>query len=495
MNKTECLDKFRSCFVKMAVYKDLKNSNFFSTLGLPSFMRDWLLQRYQKTDGTFDQKDIANFVSKYLPRQEEWFPIKDKIINDFERVKILAKILVDTNIATGETSFTLPDYGITHSQTMIDNRVWENCKNDLVPGKETWGIIELGYRQPDGSVRPSIPGKLCLHSFHNFCPYQVDIDYFKDVRAEFDINQWLDILLGAVDYNPVGYNIARKDNPDLPEVETMKRTFLSRLLPFVEKRLNLIELAPKGTGKSYVFGQISRYGWLSTSDKMTRAKLFYDMSKRTQGLVGQNDFLALDEIQKTNFDDSMGAIMQGYLEQSVYTVGNYNGSAHCGMMLCGNIAPELMQADGKIYMFANLPHIFHDPALIDRFHGFIKGWNIPRMNDDLKICGWALNSEYFTAIMHELRNDSSYRAIVDEVIEVPKGADTRDTEAIKRITTAFLKLFFPHTRDVSDIEPEIFDRYCLRSAKKMRYTIKRQLALMDKQYKAEVPLLRVRKRQ
>lgn len=488
------MEKFRSNFESMAVFKDLKNSNFFSTLGLPSFMRDWLLQRYQNSDGKYQQNEIADFVNKYMPRQNEWFAVKDKIITGFEKVKILAKIQVDINISTSDISFSLPDYGVANNDTMVDNAVWDRCKEDLVSGKETWGILELGYRPPDDSARPKIKGKIKLISFKNFCPYEIDLDYFKDARSEFDIGEWLDILLGAVDYNPEGYEIAKKENPDLPEPFTMKMTFLSRLMSFVEKRLNLIELAPKGTGKSYVFGQLSRYGWLSTSDRVSRAKLFYDMNKRSLGLVGQNDFVALDEIQKTCFDEGMGAILQGYLEQGSFTVGNYSGSAHCGMILCGNIEPALMKADGSLYMFGNLPALFHDPAIIDRFHGFIKGWNIPRMNDDLKVNGWALNSEYFTAIMHELREDSSYRFIVDELVEVPNGADTRDTEAIKRVATALLKLLFPNIRDGGGISPDHFDMFCLRPARKMRFTIKRQLNMMDEQYKLAIPPLKVRKK-
>lgn len=489
----ECLGKFKACFSSMAVYKDLKNNNFFSTLGLPSFMRDWLLQKFQDSEGVFNPNSIREFVDLYLPREQGWLAIKDRIITDYENVKILAKIQVDINISTGEISFSLPDYGLPNKETLIDSHVWDRCKSALVSVRETWALLELGYRPPDETARPKIHGKIKLNSLRNFCPYEIDMDYYKDARAEFGIDEWLDILLGAVDYNPAGYESAKKVKPSMPEIETMKLTFLSRLLPFLEKRLNLIELAPKGTGKSYVFGQLGRYGWLSTSDRLTRAKMFFDMSRRIPGLVTQHDFLALDEIQKTCFDEGMGAILQGYLEQGVFTVGNYSGTGQCGMMLCGNIEPDLMEADGKKYMFGNLPPIFHDPALIDRFHGFISGWKIPRMNDDLKICGWALNSEYFTTMLHELRDDSSYRAMVDEIIEVPTGADTRDTEAIKRICTAFLKLLFPHIRDAGDIKPLEFERYCLRPAKSMRHVIKRQLSLMDKQYRWEVPQLELKK--
>jgi len=134
-------------------------------------------------------------------------------------------------------------------------------------------------------------------------------------------------------------------------------------------------------------------------------------------------------------------------------------------------------------MFDGLPTVFKTSALIDRIHGFIKGWDIPRMNEGLKIKGWALNSEYFTTIMHLMRDDASYRAIVDRIVEYPDNADTRHTEAVKRLATAFMKLLFPNVRSVSDVNIAEFQHYCLRPAKKMREIILRQLGMLDSQYK------------
>ena len=152
-----------------------------------------------------------------------------------------------------------------------------------------------------------------------------------------------------------------------------------------------------------------------------------------------------------------------------------------------------MDQDGYGNMFEELPPVFHESALIERFHGFIKGWNIPRMTDDLKVAGWALNSEYFSTILHQLRGDLSYRAIVDEIVEVPEGADTRDTEAIKRIATAYLKLLFPHVRTVDDVNRRDFERYCLRRASRMRDTILVQLGILDIEYRGKnVPDLQLR---
>jgi ATP-dependent Lon protease len=494
--KQETTDKLRRCFESMAVFKDLTQSNLFKTLGLPSFMRDWLLQRFENGDGVFDAGQLQDFVHTFIPKHDDWTGIKDRIVVEFERVKILAKITVNIDVVTGEVSFSLPDFGLRNKETMIDPDVWDKCKDKLVSGHETWGMLELGYRPPDDTARPKIPGKIRLLDFRDFCPYTIDLDYYKDVRKEFSVQEWIDVVLGAVDYKTEGYDIAKANDKDgsLPDADVMRFTVLTRILPFVEKRLNLMELAPMGTGKSYLFGQVSRYGWLSTSDKMTRAKLFYDVGRREQGLVGQNDFIVLDEIQKTVFEDGMGSVLQGYLEQGTFTVGNYSNAADSGFVLCGNIPPETMKQDGYAYMFANLPKVFQDAALIDRFHGFIKGWYIPRMNSTLKIDGWALNSEYFTAILHQLRDDISYRHVVDESIEVPSGSDERDTEAVKRIATALLKLLFPHVRTQEDISEMDFNRYCLRPAMKMRYTIKYQMGLMNEQYRGkDLPALRFRK--
>lgn len=477
------IEKLRNCFDEMVVYKDLKKSNFFSSLSLPSFMRDWLLKRFADENGSFEPAELAEFVKTYLPRKDDWTAIKNRIIKDNERVKFLAKISADIDIKTGEVSFSLPDFGLTGKQTIIEDRVWDECKDDLVTGRETWGMIEIAYRQPDDDLK--LPGKIKLTNFKTFCPYSIDLEYYKDARQEFTTAEWIDLLLGAVDYNADGYQ----------GDEEKKLTMLTRLLPFVEKRLNLIELAPKGTGKSYLFGRVSRYGWLSSGGVMSRAKMFYDISKRTEGLVAGNDFITLDEVQTISFTDvnEMRAAMKGYLESGVYTVGNYEGTAEAGVILCGNIRKETMDNDGYTNMFEELPAVFHESALIERFHGFIKGWNIPRMNDDLKISGWALNSEYFCSIMHELRSDMTYRAIVDELVEVPEAADTRDTEAVKRIATAYLKLLFPGVRTAQDISAADFTRYCLRRAKWMRDTIKVQLGILDSEYSGkDVPMFLTR---
>lgn len=130
-------------------------------------------------------------------------------------------------------------------------------------------------------------------------------------------------------------------------------------------------------------------------------------------------------------------------------------------------------------MFTELPEPFHRAPFLDRIHGFIKGWELPRMNNDMKANGWTLNSEYYSSIMHELREDPSYSSIVHEMLEFPDKSDTRDTEAIERICSAYMKILFPHVRSIEDVSPFEFDSYCLQPALEMRSIIRIQMGLVD----------------
>ena len=465
-------DKLRAVFQDMTVYKDFRKSNIFAALSLPSFMRDWLLKKFEDDSGNYDVDEILDFTQRFIPGRDDWISIKNRIIIEGENVKFLAKISADIDIKTKDITFSIPAFGLTGRETYIDGPTWQKYSRELSAGREIWGIVELTYRQ---SGRKS-DGRIELASFTDFCPYTVSAEYYREARRNFTLSEWEDILLGAMDYNASGY-----------ADEEQKLCMLTRLLPFLEKRLNMIELAPKGTGKSYVFGNISRYGWLSSGGTMTRAKMFYDLQRKCEGLITGNDFVVLDEIQTISFgdNDEMRAALKGYLEQGTFTVGNYKGVSDAGVVLCGNISAGTMQKDGYADMFTELPKVFHESALIERFHGILRGWKIPRMNDDLKMQGWGLNSEYFCSVLHELRDDIAYRGVVDELVIVPKGADTRDTEAVKRISSAYLKLLFPDVRRPEDISAHNFRRYCLDRAVKMREIIRYQAGLLDPEYRGK----------
>ncbi len=455
----------------MVVYKDLKQNSTFKALKLPSFLRDWVLKKFEDEDGHFDVDELSSFVDAYMPKKEEWLKIKNRIIVENERVKILTKISIDIDIKTEEITFSLPDFGLSNKETVIEPHIWDTFKKELVKGHETWGIVELGYRQPDDSAKPKIPGKIMLTGFTDFCPYSIDMDFYKDVRSEFTTDEWINILLGAMDYNAEGY-----------ASEEQKLAMLTRLLPFVEKNLNLIELAPKGTGKSYVYGNISKYGLLTDGGKVSRAKMFYDTARKTLGYITGHDYVAIDEVKLVQFSDvnEMRSILQGYMEKGRCDVNGFQVSSDAGIVFLGNIETDNM--DEYRNMLTELPSLFQESAMVDRIHGFIKGWEIPPMQPGLKVSGWALNTEYFCTILHALRDDITYRAIVEQLVEVSDNGYERHIEAVKRIATAYLKLLFPNVRSVKDINAKKFQQYCLRPAVRMRGIIQKQLAILDKEY-------------
>ena len=213
----ELIEKLRDNFDEMVVYKDLKKTNFFSALSLPSFMRDWLLKKFEDDEGQFDKEDLARFVKKFIPRNEDWNAIKNDIIVENKKVKFLAKVAINIDIKTGEVSFALPDFGLGFKDTIIDPDTWDTCKQDLVKGRDIWGMVELGYRAPDdfdwsfeyekkaSKAKDKKTGKIKLISFKNFCPYSIDLDNYKDARKDFTTEEWINVVLGAVDYNADGY--------------------------------------------------------------------------------------------------------------------------------------------------------------------------------------------------------------------------------------------------------------------------------------------------
>lgn len=475
-------EKIREVFYEESVYKDPQKSKVFSSLNIPSYLRDWLVKKFSDENGNINIEAIREFIKEKIPRKEDAQLLKDRLINKQEQVSILAKIVVEIDISTGEALFHLPELGLPEKkyQGRIEKFLIQKYGEELLALEGAWGVVTLDWRIEKVPGKSKEEGRLVCIDFKPFRPYRIDIDYYKEARKEFSTKEWIDVLLRAMDYNPDGFLSERE-----------KLWMIARLLPFIEKRVNLIELAPKGTGKSYVYSQLSKYGWLISGGSITRAKLFYDLNRRKPGLVSKFDYVALDEIQTVHFPnpDELRGALKGYLETGEYRVGNYRGVGEAGFILLGNI-PLDFQGEGK-KVFSVLPGFFQESALIDRFHGFIKGWGLPRVKEGMKAKGWALNVEYFTEVLHRLRDDLTYRAIVDRLLYVPQHADSRDVEAIKRLSTAFLKLLFPHVEKPEDVPLEEFKEYCLDMAIEMRGFIRKQLHLMDPEYSPNLPEIEV----
>ena len=477
-------EKIREIFADMVVLKDPQRSEYFSNLSIPSYMRDWLVMKFSDEEGVIDYDSVRRYIKRYIPNREDFEQYKYQAVNG-DTVQFLARVRVSVNVKTGKTEFELPDFGGSRGGAggVVAYNVVEKWQDTLLRESENWGIISIGWTMGGTPAKPK--GYLVMLDYKPFCPYTVDLDFYREARREFTTQEWIDVIISAVDYNPDGYC-----DKDGNVSEATKLFFLRRLLPFVEKRVNLIELAPKGTGKSYVFEKISKRGWLISGGTVSRASLIYDNAKKTGGLLTRFDYVGFDEVQSITFEQP-GQIQQAlkhYMEFGEIKGFDAMLTADAGVIVLGNI--DANRFDINKNMVAHISEVFGESATLDRFHGFIPGWEIPRMTTGMIAKGWAINTEYFAEVLHALRDDLSYASIVDDLITASSKADKRHMTAIKRLCTALLKLLFPHVQSKDDISWEEFETYCLNPAIEMRSVIYRQLCIIDpKEY--DVPSKRI----
>ena len=425
-------DKIREIFADMVVLKDPQRSEFFSNLSIPSYMRDWIVMKFSDEDGEIDYDSVHRYIKRNIPSRDDFEQYKFQMVNG-EVVQFLARVRVSVDVKTGKTMFEMPDFGGARggASGVVAPDVVEKYQDILLRESENWGIVTLTWVMEGTSSKPK--GVIRMIGYKAFCPYTVDLDFYREARSEFDIHEWIDTIISAVDYNPNGY-LDKDGNVS----EETKLFFLRRLLPFVEKRVNLIELAPKGTGKSYVFEKISKRGGLISGGTVSRASLIYDNAKKTGGLLTRFDYVGFDEVQSITFEQP-GQIQQAlkhYMEFGEIKGFDAMLTADAGVIVLGNINAD--RFDTSTNMVEHISEVFGESATLDRFHGFIPGWEIPRMTTGMIAHGWALNTEYFAEVLHALRDDLSYAAIVDQLIDYPPNADKRHMTAIKRVCTAFM---------------------------------------------------------
>ena len=467
----ELSNKIKQYFSAMAIYKDPEKTNsLFSGRNLPSFVKDFLLKRYIDFDGNLNAQGLTSFLDLVIPQNPT--TVKEKLLAG-QDLTLLCRFIIYIDLVKNVKRFSIPDMGIKLNEGQIPEYVCEKHRGELVDG-EKWGIIKICLLPDEDGKKSHVE----MVDYKPFKPYSsVDVGYLADARSNFTTTEWIDVLLSAMEYDPDGF-----------ESMTQKVEFLTRLLIFIEPRLNVIELAPKGTGKSYVFGNLSKYGWHVSGGKVTRDKIFWDKQKQQNGIIKNHDFTAFDEIQTITFQEpaEIQAALKSYLESGKTTIDNQEFSSECGLMLMGNIPLNADKLPISNRYFDNLPQNFCESALLDRFHCFIEGWKLPRINTSMIFNGWTINVEYFSEIMHSMRTQNIYNQIYDELVEIAPNTDMRDSKAVKRIATAYMKLLFPHWRTVEDVNKQEFEIFCLNPAIYRRGIVKQQCHYIDPEFKMQM---------
>ena len=465
-------EKIKQVFGSVAVYKNPANYEIFNGRNLPSFVKDYLISTHIAEDGSFKREALSRFLDAHIPRDNSAILAR---LRRGETLTLLTRFVITTSLAQNKTSFQIPDMGIKASDTLIPDYLIEQYPDDLIDG-EKWGIMKIVYIEPAEGER----GHVEMVKFKPFRPMQkLDINYVRYCRSQFTLEEWIDVLISAMEYTPSTFSGM-----------TQKMEFITRLLPFIEPRLNMIELAPKGTGKSYVFGNLSKFVWLVSGGKVSRAKLVYDKSNKAPGIMRFYDMVAFDEIQTITFSDNseMQSFLKNYLEYGRATIDNYEFMSECGLMLLGNILLSENNLPINYKYFDTLPEVFKESALLDRFHGMIEGWLLPRVNVDMALQDWTLNVEFFSEVLHQLRTESVYSQIVDDLVDVPQGADMRHIKAVKRIATAYLKLLFPHVTTADQIDLNDFNMLCLQPAIRRRDIVRQQCSFIDAESSFSKPM-------
>ena len=330
-----------------------------------------------------------------------------------------------------------------------------------------WGTITLTYDETEVHNKKIRPFKVT-----EFTPFQIsviDLNEYIDKRRQFEADEWLDILINSVGLNPD--RLTRRE----------KLLYMMRLVPLVEANCNTIELAPRETGKTYLYRNQSYYSTVLSGGKATPAGLFINNATGKVGVVGSRDAVIFDEIANTDFTDpkALVSIMQGFMQDGKFSRGKKEILAFASIVLVGNIDVQAKLPHEKYYhFFEPLPDFLQLEAFIDRLHAYLPGWEIPKIHPDSLAQDYGFITDYFCEIMHELRRKdvlgslkSRYQLI--DTSSAQAGITGRDVRGVEKILSGLLKLMYPQGEVTDDQLGEL-----LTLAIEGRQRIRNQLHLM-----------------
>jgi ATP-dependent Lon protease len=297
----------------------------------------------------------------------------------------------------------------------------------------------------------------------------VDLKQFCEKRQAFDADEWRELMLRSCGYNPATYSV------------NQQIWILCRLLPLVQKNMHLMELAPKGTGKSFIYENISPRVYL-TSGNITPAVLFYNNATDYPGLLARYDTIVIDEVQRIRLENPSEVIsnLKIYLANGhIRRGGKADIASDCGLVILANITLNEDQQPNSEFVISDLPKFMHETAFLDRFRGIIPGWEIPKFTQTSKAQGLGLKADFFSDTLSAMRHDMRYDEWAREHIRLPEKISIRDEEAITSLASGLLKILYPDLK----VSSNAFDNYCLQPAVKMRQIVRNQLWQLDDEYR------------
>ena len=290
------------------------------------------------------------------------------------------------------------------------------------------------------------------------------LETYAKGRGIFATQEWIDFLIRSIGLEPAALT------------ERAKKVQLLRMVPFVERNYNLVELGPRGTGKSHLFQQISPYAHLISGGKATVAKMFVNNASGARGLVCQYDVVCFDEVSGISFDQKDGVnIMKGYMASGQFSRGKENIRAEGGIVMVGNLDVDVEQQQRVGHLLSPLPpEMRDDTAFMDRLHAYVPGWDFPKVNPNEHLTGhFGLVSDYLSEAWTRLRSTNRLNQIQGRV-HLGGALSGRDIEAVNKTLNGLLKLVFPNPdQAVSDEDLEWMVRLALETRRRVKEQQKR----------------------
>ena len=459
---TELDRKINQHFPGLVVRKDLVKLVKGNAI-VPSYVLEYLLGQYCATD---DEASIQSGVETvkeilrkhYVHRNEAG--LVRSTIREKGRHKVIDKISVDLNDKKDVYEASFSNLGI--KQVLVSPDVVKRHPKLLVSG--VWCIADLEYMySEDKNVSPFVMETIKPIQLSHF-----DYETYLSARRQFTTEEWIDLLLQSVGFNPEHFG------------QRSKLMQLVRLIPYCERNYNLIELGPKGTGKSHIYSEFSPHGILISGGEVTVAKLFVNNASGRIGLVGYWDTVAFDEFagKTKRANSALVDILKNYMANKSFSRGIETLGAEASMVFVGNTQHTLPYMLHHADLFDELPRQYYDSAFLDRLHFYIPGWEVDIIRGEMFSDGYGFVVDYLAEILRNLRNHD-YSHHYTEDFTLLEDISTRDRTAVQKTFSGLMKIVFPHG-EASQEEVEMLLRFAIEG----RRRVKDQLMRIDNTYTA-----------
>ncbi|WP_336274617.1 BREX system Lon protease-like protein BrxL [Vreelandella indica] len=452
--------KINEHFPGLVVRKDLVKTVKGNAI-VPSYVLEYLLGQYCATsdEATIQTgiETVKEILAKHYVHRNEAGLVRSNI-KEKGRYKVIDKISVALNEKTDAYEAQFSNLGI--KKVLVDSGTVKAHPKLLVSG--VWCIADIEYEfAEDKNASPWILSTLKPIQLSHF-----DYDAYVEARQKFSIDEWIDLLIQSIGFNPEMFG------------KRSKLFQLLRLVPFCERNYNLIELGPKGTGKSHVYSEFSPHGILVSGGEVSVPKLFVNNSSGKIGLVGYWDCVAFDEFAGKNkrVDKALVDIMKNYMANKSFSRGVETLGAEASMVFVGNTRHTVPYMLKHSDLFDELPDKFYDSAFLDRLHFYIPGWEIDIIRGEMFSDGYGFVVDYLAEILRSMRN-YDYSDQYQEHFSLSSDISTRDRDGINKTFSGLMKILFPQGgASKGDIEE------LLRFAIEGRKRVKDQLMRIDTTY-------------